>query len=74
MDAAAKHRRVELLGRRKGRLGAQQLVMKNGDDACHAYLLDLRLNLGTTHGGETLPSSVARLKACGAFLPTDPGD
>lgn len=48
--------------------------MKNGDDACHAYLLDLRLNLGTTHGGETLPSSVARLKACGAFLPTDPGD
>ena len=63
-DAAAKDLPTEFLDSKNGLLGAQQLVRRKGDDACHADMLssfDLDTQGDTRpRGSATLPGSVAR--------------
>ena len=58
-DAAAKDLSTEFLDSRNGLLGAQQLVARKGDDACHADMLS-SFDLNTTRGSAAMPGSVAR--------------
>ena len=65
-DAAAKDLPTEFLDSKNGLLGAQQLVTRNGDDACHAEMLS-SFDINTTQ------RDAARLRSssggpAGAFL------
>ena len=72
-DTAAKVLPTEYLDTKNGLLGAQQLVRRKGDDACHADMLS-SLDLVTTQGQRV----AARLRTssrvpAGAFLTAIPG-
>ena len=74
-DAAVKDLPTDFLDSGNGLLGAQQLVRRKGDDACHAAMLS-SFNLNTTHGqGQR---DAARLRSmsgglAGASLTAIPG-
>ena len=72
-DAAAKDPPTDFLDSKNGLLGAQQLVRRKGDDACHADMLS-SFDLDTTQGQR----DAARLRSsyggpAGAFLTAIPG-
>ena len=72
-DAASKHLPTEFLDRRNGLLGAQQLVRRKGEDACHADMLS-SFGFDTTQGQH----DAARLRSSSggsawAFLTAIPG-
>ena len=72
-DAAAKDLPTEFLDSKNGLLGAQQLVRRKGDDACHADMLS-SFDLDTTQGRR----DAARLRSSSggpaeAFLTAIPG-
>ena len=72
-DAAARDLPTECLDSKNGLLGAQQLVRRKRDDACHAAMLS-SFDLDTTQGQR----DAARLRSssggpAGAFLTAIPG-
>ena len=72
-DAAAKDLPTEFLDNKNGLLGAQQLVRRKGDDACHADMLssfDLDATQGQRDAAWLCSSSGA---PAGAFLTAIPG-
>ena len=73
LDAAAKDLPTEILDSKNGLLGAQQLVRRKGDAACHAAMLS-SFDLDTTPG----QCDAVRLRSssggpAGAFLTAIPG-